>query len=117
MMPGEDQVRVDPPTQLVEPGIARLACRGLSRFGAECELDGMTRKAELRGVRSHPPADRGAVAVNAMVDMGHHEIEALAGGMVQEVEENDGVEPAGHGDKRPSAWERERPEVRPELVV
>ncbi len=55
--------------------------------------------------------------MNAVVGVRHHELEAPAGGAMEEVEEHYGVESAGDGDECPAARERQRCQMRAELVV
>ena len=55
--------------------------------------------------------------MNAVIGVRHHQLEVGAGGTMEEVEEDDGVEPAGDCDERAAAGQRERCEMRAELVV
>jgi K+/H+ antiporter YhaU regulatory subunit KhtT len=55
--------------------------------------------------------------MNAVIGVRHHQLDALAQGTMEQVEENDGVESAGNGHERPPARQRERLEMRTECVL
>lgn len=117
MVRGEDQDGTESFAEAVEPGVPRLARRGLPRARSESEPGDLTPEAEALGERGHVPRDGRAIGMDTVVGVRHHEMEALGGGAMKEIEKSHGVETAGDGDQRPAGRQGERCEMRAELVV
>ena len=73
-------------------------------------------EAEPLGEGDDARGDPGTLGMNAVIGMGDDQLEAGIGGAMEEIEQDDGVEAAGHGDQRAAFRQRQRREGAPELL-
>jgi len=96
VMPGDDAKRTEARALATQPGVARCTRVGLGRGGAQLEpADG---RGQAKGVRESRDArrHRGAVGMDAVVGVRHHEGEAALGGVVRhQKQEGYRIGPAG----------------------
>ena len=112
----EDGAGTQPCAQRMEPGVACLARRRLSRFGTEPEPCHLDLEAEPLAQRDDAGGDPGTLGMNAVIGVGDDQLETGIGGAMEEIQQDHGVEPAGHGHQRAAFRQRQRREGTPELL-
>ena len=107
----EDERGVQSRAQREEPAVARLPRGSLSGPGAELEPLDFAPQSEGRGKGCHPLGDRGALRLDPVIRVRHHELAVCRLAPMEEIEEDDGVETAGDGDERRAAGQLQGVEV------
>jgi hypothetical protein len=86
--------------QREEPAVARLPRGSFSGPGAKLEPLDFAPQSEGCGKGRHPLGDRGALRLDPVVRVRHHELALCGLAPMEEIEEDEGVETPGDGDER-----------------
>ena len=117
MVRREDDSRTQPTPERLQPGIAGCPCPRLGGSWTQLQPADVDLESVAGGQRAHLLRHFGAVGVDAVVNVRHHQLQAMrvpAGD--QQIEQRHRIRPPGDRDQGPAGTQVQRRQLSPEIV-